>query len=373
MYRYCGASVGKHCVNGANSVVTHNIPDYCVTVGSPAKVVKMYDEKIKTWDKVYENIYRRTSMYDSMKTAFRRMGIKGVIRHSLQLAVGVQHYEENINTLLTFMNNYMDITEYPKAKGALRMVQLGDVLLLRIVDKVCQQNNIKYWVDAGTCLGMVRHGGFIPWDDDMDINMMRDDYERAVPILKDTLSKYGIDVNEKESEPIAHTGIGYKHHDTGLWIDLFPFEYATFDVNSTKEKRKYQEENLKYQRVWRKRRFTCDREKMFRIRERYIPEICRVEEAKSILNCPEWSPKPMIFDIDTILPPQKRFFEGIEVYSPNNPEKYLNIFYGDYMSFPKSGVMPHGDERGGLSSWANSSGTDMKRIIEELEKILNEI
>lgn len=44
-----GATIGKHCVIGANSVVTHNIPDYCVAVGSPAKVIKRYDFEQKLW------------------------------------------------------------------------------------------------------------------------------------------------------------------------------------------------------------------------------------------------------------------------------------------------------------------------------------
>lgn len=48
----CGASIGKHCVIGANSVVTKDIPDYCVAAGSPAKVVKKYDKKEKEWVRV---------------------------------------------------------------------------------------------------------------------------------------------------------------------------------------------------------------------------------------------------------------------------------------------------------------------------------
>ena len=47
-----GASVGKHCVIGANAVVTKNIPDYCVAVGSPAKVIKKYNEETECWEKV---------------------------------------------------------------------------------------------------------------------------------------------------------------------------------------------------------------------------------------------------------------------------------------------------------------------------------
>lgn len=48
------ASIGKHCVIGANSVVTHNVPDYCVVVGSPAKIIKRYDVEKGTWVKTYE-------------------------------------------------------------------------------------------------------------------------------------------------------------------------------------------------------------------------------------------------------------------------------------------------------------------------------
>lgn len=47
-----GAKIGKHCVIGANSVVTHDIPDYCVAVGSPAKVIKRYNNKTKVWERV---------------------------------------------------------------------------------------------------------------------------------------------------------------------------------------------------------------------------------------------------------------------------------------------------------------------------------
>ncbi|MCR5532473.1 MAG: acyltransferase [Paludibacteraceae bacterium] len=47
-----GASIGKHCTIGANSVVTHDIPDYCVAVGAPARVIKRYNKKTQMWEKV---------------------------------------------------------------------------------------------------------------------------------------------------------------------------------------------------------------------------------------------------------------------------------------------------------------------------------
>jgi LPS biosynthesis protein len=52
------------------------------------------------------------------------------------------------------------------------------------VDKICRKHNIPYWLDGGTLFGTVRHGVFIPWDDDLDIALMRDDYKKLCKILK---------------------------------------------------------------------------------------------------------------------------------------------------------------------------------------------
>ena len=60
----------------------------------------------------------------------------------------------------------------------LRNIQLVQVDILREMDRVCQKLNIPYFLTGGTAIGAVRHGGFIPWDDDIDVVLLRDDYER---------------------------------------------------------------------------------------------------------------------------------------------------------------------------------------------------
>ena len=63
-------------------------------------------------------------------------------------------------------------------KTLLRKVQLQQLEMAKEIKRVCEQLDIPYFLDSGTLLGAIRHEGFIPWDDDLDIGMLRHDYER---------------------------------------------------------------------------------------------------------------------------------------------------------------------------------------------------
>jgi lipopolysaccharide cholinephosphotransferase len=76
------------------------------------------------------------------------------------------------------MNNKKRPTPYALSPDELRAMQLILLEALREVDRICEKHGIKYMLDGGTLLGAARHGGFIPWDDDLDIVMLRSEYER---------------------------------------------------------------------------------------------------------------------------------------------------------------------------------------------------
>lgn len=313
-------------------------------------------------------------MITDFKRIFQKDGLKGLTRYTFGKLVNIERYKEEIDTLYYFLNQYYNVAEFPKANGSLRKIQQGDTILLAIFDEICQRNKLRWWLDAGTLLGAVRHQGFIPWDDDVDICMLRHDYERAIPILKTELAKYGIDAIEEENEPLARIGIGYLHKKTGLWIDLFPVECCKVDIRDEKLSQNLQKQAKKYRKIYNKYRISYSREKMLKVKKNLIGGFSTEKESISLLYAPELGMKPHIWLYNNIFPLSYRKFEEYNFPVPNDINTYLLSFYGkSYMNFPKSGVEHHGDERGALSTWAYKSGTDMDEVLNYLKGVLKKV
>lgn len=103
------------------------------------------------------------------------------------------------------------------------------------IDRICNENEISYYMAYGTLLGAVRHKGFIPWDDDIDIIMMREDYNKLIKILKSNNNPSWLGVIDGDTPGYYYTFAKAvdnrtiaKHDDThveaGLWVDIFPWD-----------------------------------------------------------------------------------------------------------------------------------------------------
>lgn len=116
-------------------------------------------------------------------------------------------------------------------------------------DKICRENNIKYSLVSGTLIGAVRHGGYIPWDDDIDIGLIAEEYYKLTELLKTDKYKIKLLSNETNSDyPITADKIymentiyewddkNKKTFDIGLYIDLYRFEYISDDYEIAKKK-----------------------------------------------------------------------------------------------------------------------------------------
>ena len=109
--------------------------------------------------------------------------------------------------------------------------------ILDYVDAFCRKHDIKYTISGGTLLGAIRHGGYIPWDDDMDIQMLREEYNKFTYLWNKEKSDHPYELVNIESgnnmgypfgkihNPQTVTYIG-KLERTGIFIDLFPVDYV---------------------------------------------------------------------------------------------------------------------------------------------------
>lgn len=120
----------------------------------------------------------------------------------------------------------------------IRKLQLTQLEILKVVDKFCRNNNIQYSLYAGTLIGAIRHKGFIPWDDDLDICMARDQYEKFIKVW-DFQKPKGYLLQNKENTPgytQSFTKIRKEHttllqpvddptrYHVGISIDVFPVD-----------------------------------------------------------------------------------------------------------------------------------------------------
>ena len=120
-------------------------------------------------------------------------------------------------------------------QSTLREIQLAELGLLKKLDAFCKKNKIKYFISYGTLLGAVRHKGFIPWDDDIDVSMMREDFERFCELVQNDKSlkfkSFQTDKDYLFYVPIVYDetidlrrNINGKDEIIHPWVDIFPYD-----------------------------------------------------------------------------------------------------------------------------------------------------
>ena len=233
--------------------------------------------------------------------------------------------------------------------STLRRHQMRMLEMLQYVDSVCTKHNIRYWLCSGTLLGAVRHGGFIPWDDDLDIEMLKEDYKKFVKIVEKeknddyVLQTHKTDPNYyapyaklrdihsylKENHPLdAH----YKYH--GIFIDIFVLvpssSYLLTRIPEFFQRLIYHANRIKPDRKILTKCLYCV---TYKIVFPFFSTMGRIGAGNQLrivhgsFYCkPRYSTD--IFPLDWLE------FEGMPFPVPHNCDGYLRKIYGDYMKLP---------------------------------------
>lgn len=272
----------------------------------------------------------------------------------------------------------------------LRRLQLSQLMIAKEIKRICDANGISYFLASGTLLGAVRHRGFIPWDDDLDIGMPRKDYEKFLRVFEkkadtknfflqtfDTDLEYGLSFAKvRMNGTFFYESVMSKVNcHKGIFVDVFPFDdAASLRVAKKAHILLYQvfskmflyrknfiprgTNKIKYviSRVVRYLAFLLP-EKMLKSTVQFIMTYFSGNAKRLVNLCGDYGYRECI-DADD--PFEEIEFENTLFRVPCGREQYLKNVYGDYMQLPPL------EKRGNKHGNANSCDTKFCEI--ELDK-----
>lgn len=247
----------------------------------------------------------------------------------------------------------------------LREVQLVELDIMIEFDKFCRNNNLRYSLVGGTLLGAVRHKGFIPWDDDIDVAMPRPDYEKLIEIISanNNVLTDNIEVvlDRGKSANLPYLKIIDKRTSVPpsveakvnhLWIDVFPYDGCP---NEEKQAKKHLKKAKHYRHIivynqfkmshfkgaWKLIYVVCSLyAKMYGMR-RAIKNLVKLAKKypfgdSSNIVCTVWGlyGEGEIISKNSFDNLMEADFEDRKFYAMSNYDEYLSGIYGDYMTPP---------------------------------------
>ena len=251
----------------------------------------------------------------------------------------------------------------------IKRLQQVELEILKKTHEVCELLGIKYYLIGGTLLGAIRHGGFIPWDVDIDIAMPRKDYEIFKQYWKEHKDSeffyqdYSTEPMQTECHALLKlkgTEIRYKTHEKdkykmqcdGLYMDIFPLDFAPDD----EKKQRKQAKQIKFWSGLIQAKICRDygtgkgtyaikkclsfflKPCSFTFLQKQVEKVMtRYNDTCSsflVSMASHYSYKKQLMPVEIYGEPKKIMFDGLECYAPNQTIAYLEQLYKDYMKLP---------------------------------------
>ncbi len=245
-----------------------------------------------------------------------------------------------------------DFSKYNGEGTVLRKAQLRMIDILVEIDKIFKRNNIDYWLDSGTLIGAVRHGGYIPWDDDIDIAVQKKDYKKIKEVMQKELPQ-NLAFQDENTDKRRVMKMGkvrdknsyvevdlYKRGDMthqGVFVDILPFE----PIVSLRLRRSI---DFLYGRSFRRiRGMEGSKMELMIAYLLWLPAnvMAGVERGVSCLFAKDklshvygGCPNVNVRKKSDIFPLAEMEFEGMKFPVPRNYDSYLKGLFGDYMKIP---------------------------------------
>lgn len=250
-------------------------------------------------------------------------------------------------------------------KRILKKLQKTELEILNEFVSICEKHNLEYFLAGGTLLGAVRHKGFIPWDDDIDVGMPRKDYNKFIKICKNELnSRFFLDCYETNKycwSPFAKIRIRNtkmiedmsknSKSNQGIWIDIFPYNNIKKQFSKI---HKFQQKindcirtlitiklDIPYYNGTEKKK------KIIKVCLKFVPIKLLHFIYKGILNINinddmefmscysgSYGMTKETFKSNVFLPLSTVEFCGIKFKAPNKSHDYLTQLYGNYLELP---------------------------------------
>lgn len=258
----------------------------------------------------------------------------------------------------------------PQATGSVRLIQRGCASLLSEFAAVAKEYNLQYWADFGTLLGTIRHRGFIPWDDDTDLGMMRSDVDKLLELLKkdEKLSKrYRAVLVFDPYVFCRQLRLRYKNSEDPSFIDIFLYDYMPkYDEHTKKrfiEIREELKEDLKskpFYNKWLANGYLEDGEELSSEIENIFTKYQNIAKSENIIADDATSNERnnecnnecnIIYGLDNVdseliytsqyedmFPLRQEEFEKFAILVPNKAEKILFNYYGNIYQLPSDMV-----------------------------------